>query len=629
MTDAKHNKKARWIQIGVSAVLATGLMLRSPLSQTAPRSDPPPYSISPKDAVVKLEGKKYNLLRREDLRAFSNAIGVIDARNRPKSGVVLAASESPAKKLPKKDRRGLRTMKRIADEILNGKENETEGLKTILEIDWAIKSNTQKPHVWKSSLDLIAAVGRVRDVTLNAVGRGSSTDPARDLATNKSSDLSTADPLPSSFWSRPVSIAKADLYHGFGRTELPEYASAEFQYDSPHDGYGGHPGFDVRWKDARWKVKFGEQHTEPFGTRIFWALGFPALVTEYAPHIKVTWDRRILLDFNDHKSNAMNIKAAGVTLFRKEKRPYYDPFDYIDGAILKDRTRVASGELRSRLFRRPKSGKLPKHPEQQTDLYDRGFESDIAYLITKEVNLRPRDAGPGADNLGSWDYNYLDHPKRRELRGMCVLDAWIDNWDVRWGNTKLQLVKGDDDKPTLRHVVSDLGGILGDSSGLFRFHQGRFHNGLIPDKPNSFSWTFTAPLKPGQDSVPIKFYMPITKVAPFYQMNIDDARWMARIISELTENQIKQALVAANYDAAWSRLLLEKLVSRRDQMIKDFGLPIAPLRPNGIDRKLNYDPRADAPFEAVLPDGRKVAASVTRQFVISNGILMTVNGKKV
>jgi hypothetical protein len=117
--------------------------------------------------------------------------------------------------------------------------------------------------------------------------------------------------------------------------------------------------------------------------------------------------------------------------------------------------------------------------------------------------------------------------------------------------------------------------------------------------------------------------MPHTKTMPFYLMNLDDARWMARLMSQLTETQLKQALIGAGYDGVEARLLLEKLVSRRDQMIKDFGLSteIAALRPDGVNQKLTYDPQASGAFDAVRPNGQTVTARYSGEYALVAGTL--------
>ena len=91
---------------------------------------------------------------------------------------------------------------------------------------------------------------------------------------------------------------------------------------------------------------------------------------------------------------------------------------------------------------------------------------------------------------------------------------------------------------------------------------------------------------------------------------MDDARWMARLIAQLTEEQIAQALVASGLDSAQVRLYKEKLISRRDQVIRDLGLEseIALLRPGGADRHFAYDPELDGQVRISTRTGEQVAA---------------------
>jgi hypothetical protein len=98
---------------------------------------------------------------------------------------------------------------------------------------------------------------------------------------------------------------------------------------------------------------------------------------------------------------------------------------------------------------------------------------------------------------------------------------------------------------------------------------------------------------------------------------------MARLIAQLSESQIAAALIGAGYDSAEARLYLEKLLNRRDQMLRDLGLEkeIPPLRKAGGDRHLNYDPTPANLFHARLPSGRIVTARGTSS-VIRNGKLI-------
>ena len=93
------------------------------------------------------------------------------------------------------------------------------------------------------------------------------------------------------------------------------------------------------------------------------------------------------------------------------------------------------------------------------------------------------------------------------------------------------------------------------------------------------------------------------------------------MIALLTENQIQQLLIATGYTSAEVRLYTEKLISRRDAMIRDLGLAaeIAPLRPHGVDQTFDYDPRKDGPIVARARDGSSLRPLESRDLVVRRG----------
>jgi hypothetical protein len=174
-------------------------------------------------------------------------------------------------------------------------------------------------------------------------------------------------------------------------------------------------------------------------------------------------------------------------------------------------------------------------------------------------------------------------------------------------------------RSTLKHYFTDLGGGLGRSTGVLSRHC---------ECPNDFPWRFTAPphfasqssisdrklsspkVAPTLVGFRIVDYEPIEDTEAFRQMTSDDARWMARLIAQLTEDQIVQALIASGFDAAEVKLYTEKLASRRDWMLRDLGLDaeFPMLRPRGPDLTLTYNPHRERLPETRLRDGRRVAA---------------------
>ena len=120
----------------------------------------------------------------------------------------------------------------------------------------------------------------------------------------------------------------------------------------------------------------------------------------------------------------------------------------------------------------------------------------------------------------------------------------------------------------------------------------------------------------------IEHFKPTVPTPAFAAMTADDARWMARLIGQLTENQIRAALIASGYDNAEARLYLEKLLSRRDRMILDLKpeheIPL--LRPNRQNHDFSYDPSKDGPFTALV-GGRTVFARLSSA-IVSQGQLL-------
>jgi hypothetical protein len=348
------------------------------------------------------------------------------------------------------------------------------------------------------------------------------------------------------------------------------------------------------------KAKFGETTSEPFTARIFWALGYHVDPTDHARQLRIRYDRRLFREFNLRRDILTTFRIFWfVPVHTINLQRYHDPFDSIAAAVMTDGTLVSSSELKRRLFHRPQI----RRPEDDPANFKREFEAQIDHLVTVPANLQYRDKA--VDSIGPWDFGQLGHEDRRELRGACLLAAWIGWYDSRFDNTRLKTVEGEDDKQ-LFHYFADLGGTLGRGHG---FYSGR------GELPHEFGWTFTrrndsraahtraAPFQ-------ITGFKPIEETPAFREMTVDDARWMARLIARLTEEQLVHALVASGFDSAHVRYYVEKLISRRDRMIVDLGLgeTLKVLRPDGVDRSFSYVPTTDGKVSVTLADGRRIGA---------------------
>jgi hypothetical protein len=300
-----------------------------------------------------------------------------------------------------------------------------------------------------------------------------------------------------------------------------------------------------------------------------------------------------------------------LPVYTLELQKRYQPFDFISAVVLRDGRAWSAAELKRRLFYDP----LRSHPEEDASNFRPEIETQIDYLVTGPANIQP--AEPGVKSIGPWDFGQLEHADLRELRGAGLLAAWLGWFDTRFDNTRLRILRHGKSSE-LANYFSDLGGVLGQTSG-FLFSRG--------EMPNAFPWTFTRPpLRQGPHHLarPLRFdgYKPIASTPAFAAMTIDDARWMARLLGQLTEQQLIQALVASGFDSAEVRLYTEKLVSRRDRMIVDLGLAgeIPLLRPAGIHRAFSYDPAIDGPVTTSVP-GQGLIQAPTSNLKVVDGKL--------
>ncbi len=572
---------------------------------------------------------EFDLSTKAGLRQFVGAVQILIARSEVQEVNLQAAREALRKARPlgelnyteikrfysepegtvtRKERRGLKELKKLGHRALDARDavEKTPLCEQMLEVGAAVQNNRRSPVL--PFIDAFQLPFLYWDYNHNAIACGSSL--ASNLEQNTSLDPSQIDPKPSSFWSPVEAIDTQDLYHGFNQTEFPAIEDKVWRYEAPKTSFGSCPGFDAASGDARIKIKFGETMSEPFTARIFAALGYNVEPTYYAPELKIRYDRRLFREFNLRKPIRTQIRFfAFIPAYTVDVQRHFDPFQFIAAAALKDGTRWSGAELKRRLFYHSQI----QHPEKLPGNFNPEVEGQIDYLTTSPANVQFRDEA--IQSIGPWDFNTLDHGERRELRGAGLLGAWLGWFDSRFENTRLKLVKTDG-TTELKHFFTDLGGGLGKATGLLS-RKG--------EAPNLLTWSFTkAPEFHGKGRLARPFrivhYQPIEETKPFAEMTLDDARWMARQIAQFTEKQIVAALVASGFDSAQVKMFAEKLISRRDDMIRDLGLSgeIAPLRPQGANTKLNYDPAIDGPVKVVLSNGQIVEARKSN-LVVRNG----------
>ncbi len=202
------------------------------------------------------------------------------------------------------------------------------------------------------------------------------------------------------------------------------------------------------------------------------------------------------------------------------------------------------------------------------DYFDVGEDERGAYVVTKEGSLtaKPREV----TRVGPWPWGANGNEGRREVRALGILSAWLGNTDMKEAeNNKLLLRDGPDGRPRLYHLHHDLGHAFGR---------------VISEQIEAFPWTL-AGSRPGRVHLNYKStWNPTLRKLITWA----DARWMVRQIAQLRREQIEQAVSLGVWPEPVAKLLVEKLVARRNQLVEAFEL-LGESTPSGEIRLLPFD----------------------------------------
>lgn len=257
---------------------------------------------------------------------------------------------------------------------------------------------------------------------------------------------------------------------------------------------------------------------------------------------------------------------------------------------------------------------------------EEGRDEKGNFIIIKEGMLEARFDDKTIERVGPY---YPAHKKgKREVRAWQVFNIWINNTNLKLGeNNKLirRDIEGDIRLYGLQH---DLG---------FAFGNWR------REKPTDFKWK--AIHKSRKNEIVFNFRSAVPHEG-WDHVTMADARWFTRKIAQLTRKQITDAVKLGGWPNKaphnYEQLLIEKLISRRNDMVKNFGL-LGEELPNG--KKIGLLPfnkgiEKDAKPTNVFLEGYTVdfRAEVKQQFVskplellndaLASGVKAAISGIK-
>ena len=232
--------------------------------------------------------------------------------------------------------------------------------------------------------------------------------------------------------------------------------------------------------------------------------------------------------------------------------------------------------------------KLGKEAQPETAasrlLWAIGYMTEIHYLFpcvqikgAPEISKpAPRCEGKGYENvrlearpenikrLDEWSWTSNPFQGTKELKGLIVMMALMNNWDLKDSNNKVLYVKGGDSGgDELHYIISDLGATFGKTGGFLT------HNRNVPK--DFVKSKFVS----GIEGNTVKFDYSGKNGGLMKGITIADAKWIGGLLSKLTDQQLQDAFRAGNFSPENTQMLAGAVRARINQLTSLQGSGVA------------------------------------------------------
>lgn len=215
--------------------------------------------------------------------------------------------------------------------------------------------------------------------------------------------------------------------------------------------------------------------------------------------------------------------------------------------------------------------KIGKEAQSETSavrlLWGMGYLTEVNYLVPRITipgkgtftNVRLEARPDNWKREGEWKWKQNPFTGTPQLQGLKIMMALINNWDLKDANNVIIKERGDNGGE-LRYVISDLGATFGHASTtpiLWRITRSR-------NNPEKYAKSdFLEKVK--GDRVVLHFGGKNRGLMK--DIRIDDARWIASLLSQLSDNQLRDAFRAANYTPSQVNLLVSEVRERTNELV--------------------------------------------------------------
>jgi len=207
-----------------------------------------------------------------------------------------------------------------------------------------------------------------------------------------------------------------------------------------------------------------------------------------------------------------------------------------------------------------------------------GYLTEVNYLAPHltipgrgtftNVRMEARPEGVKRGNTWSWGKNPFQNTP--QMNGLKLMMAFFGNWDTKSANNVILHDGGE-----RQYVISDLGVSFGKtgSNGMPLFWRiGRSRN-----DPNGYARAkfITGINRDGR----LKVHFNGKNGGMMRSLTVNDARWLGGLLSQLSDKQIRDAFLAANYSQRDVNILTGAVKDRISQLVRaSDAAPIARTR---------------------------------------------------
>jgi hypothetical protein len=254
---------------------------------------------------------------------------------------------------------------------------------------------------------------------------------------------------------------------------------------------------------------------------------------------------------------AMQPDLRSITFLKEEKGGYSTKY------------RVKDGSGREWVV------KIGKEAQSETAavrlLWAVGYYTEINYLAPRVTipgkgtfeNVRFEARPDYVKRLDEWKWRKNPFVWTKQLQGLIVMMALVNNWDIKDTNNKILQVRSErTGRNELRYIISDLGASFGkvklDVPVFWRIARTR-------NEPGDYRKSgFVEDVKHGQ----VYFFYKGKRQDLFDDIKVDEARWIGNLLARLSDAQISDAFRAANYTPAEVRMLTQAVRERIDELVR-------------------------------------------------------------